>query len=145
MQGVTDVTRTSPRSVVFTVLYRVVASAVVGFGLVMAWASAYQNGVLNDWLNETDMSEFVLLVLVALPIALVLSVLLAGPVLWLVRVRPVWPIVVLGPFVVAVAHWFRLHESLRDVVGNKWVASALVAAAGYALAALLTSYKIKRS
>ncbi|MBY8848777.1 hypothetical protein [Saccharothrix longispora] len=122
----------------FTVLLRVVVSAVVGAVLLIAWVWAYRTGVLDRVVDETTLSEFILLVVVGLPIALLVSALLAGPVLWLLRVRPVWPVVLIGPVLLGLAHYFALPEQWSGL-GDRWTVLVLLAAASYGLAGLLTA------
>lgn len=120
-----------------------VVSAVVGATLLLGWVTAFRSGLLDWAINETDLGEFVLLLMVGLPMALLTSVLLAGPVLWLMRVRPVWPIVLLGPVVLAMAHAFRLPEEFKDIA-DEWTVQAFLAGASYALAGLVTAPTIFR-
>ncbi|GAA3460016.1 hypothetical protein ACFFSW_12265 [Saccharothrix longispora] len=122
----------------FTVLLRVVVSAVVGAALLIAWIWAYRTGVLDRVVDETTLSEFILLVVVGLPIALLVSALLAGPVLWLLTVRPVWPVVLIGPVLLGLAHYFTLPEQWSGL-GDRWTVLVLLAAASYGLAGLLTA------
>ncbi|MDQ2584495.1 hypothetical protein [Saccharothrix yanglingensis] len=122
----------------FTVLLRVVVSAVVGAVLLIAWVWAYRAGVLDRVVDETTLSEFILLVVVGLPIALLVSALLAGPVLWLLTVRPVWPVVLIGPVLLGLAHYFKLPEQWSGL-GDRWTVLVLLAAASYGLAGLLTA------
>ena len=122
----------------FTVLLRVVVSAVVGAVLLIAWVWAYRTGVLDRVVDETTLSEFILLVVVGLPIALLVSALLAGPVLWLLTVRPVWPVVLIGPVLLGLAHYFKLPEQWSGL-GDRWTVLVLLAAASYGLAGLLTA------
>ncbi|ROP38739.1 hypothetical protein [Saccharothrix texasensis] len=127
----------------FKVLLRVVVSAVLGSALLVAWVWAYRSGVLDRVVNETTLSEFILLVVVGLPIALVFSALVAGPVLWLLKVRPVWPIILLGPIVLGLAHYFEAPERLAPV-GDRWTVLILLAGASYGLAGLVTAPAILR-
>ncbi|QQQ76931.1 hypothetical protein IOD16_39345 [Saccharothrix sp. 6-C] len=127
----------------FKVLLRVVVSAVLGSALLVAWVWAYRSGVLDRVVNETTLSEFILLVVVGLPIALVFSALVAGPVLWLLKVRPVWPIILLGPIVLGLAHYFEVPERLAPV-GDRWTVLILLAGASYGLAGLVTAPAILR-
>ncbi|ANZ36581.1 hypothetical protein BBK82_11405 [Lentzea guizhouensis] len=113
----------------------------VGAGLVLGWTWAYEGGVLKSWLDSQSMSEFLLLVLIGLPIALVSSLVLAGPVLWVFGVRPVWPIILLGPVVLGVGLYFKVHEPLLGWFSNRHHAEALLAAVAYGLVALFTFKK----
>ncbi|MGM1064575.1 hypothetical protein [Saccharothrix sp. Mg75] len=122
----------------FTVLLRVVLSAGVGAALLVAWIWAYRTGVLDRVVNETTLSEFILLVVVGLPVALLVSALLAGPALWLLKVRPVWPVVLVGPVLLGLAHYFRLPERWAGL-GDRWTVLVLLAAACYGLAGLVTA------
>lgn len=119
-------------------LFRVVLSMAVGAGLVLGWTWAYDSGSLKSWLDSTTMSSFLLLVLVGLPLALVLSLLLAGPLLWVLRVRPVWPIVLLGPVLLGVGLYFKVHEPLLGWFANRHHAEAVLAAVAYGLVGLFT-------
>ncbi|WP_440900818.1 hypothetical protein [Actinosynnema sp.] len=123
----------------FSALLRVVLSGVVGAGLCAAWIAAHQAGLLHRALGEASASlpDFLLLLFVGLPLALVASALLAGPLLWLLGVRPAWPIVLLGPVVLAVAHYFDMPNLLAGT-GDQWVVLAILAGLSYALAGLLT-------
>ncbi|WP_154697253.1 hypothetical protein [Lentzea guizhouensis] len=122
-------------------LLRVLLSMAVGAGLVLGWTWAYEGGVLKSWLDSQSMSEFLLLVLIGLPIALVSSLVLAGPVLWVFGVRPVWPIILLGPVVLGVGLYFKVHEPLLGWFSNRHHAEALLAAVAYGLVALFTFKK----
>ena len=122
-------------------LLRVVLSMAVGAGLVLGWTWAYEGGVLKSWLDGQSMSEFLLLVLIGLPIALVSSLVLAGPVLWVFGVRPVWPIILLGPVVLGVGLYFKVHEPVLGWFANRHHAEALLAAVAYGLVALFTFKK----
>ncbi len=122
-------------------LLRVVLSMAVGAGLVLGWTWAYEGGVLKSWLDSQSMSEFLLLVLVGLPIALVSSLVLAGPVLWVFGVRPVWPVILLGPVLLGVGLYFKLHEPVLGWFANRHHAEALLAAVAYGLVALFTFKK----
>lgn len=119
-------------------LLRVVLSMAVGAGLVLGWTWAYDSGSIKSWLDSTAMSSFLLLVLIGLPLALVLSLVLAGPLLWVFRVRPVWPIVLLGPVLLGVGLYFKVHEPVQDWFTNRHHAEALLAAAAYGLIGLIT-------
>lgn len=119
-------------------LLRVILSMAVGAGLVLGWTWAYDSGSLKSWLDSTTMSSFLLLVLVGLPLALVLSLLLAGPLLWVLRVRPVWPIVLLGPVLLGVGLYFKVHEPLLGWFANRHHAEAVLAAVAYGLVGLFT-------
>lgn len=132
-----ETTRPTGGGLAFTVLLRVVISGVVGAGLLAAWISAYQAGLADRVVNETSLSEFLLLVVVGLPVALLVSALLAGPLLWLMRVRPVWPIVLLGPVILGVAYFLDLAERFPGL--DEWTALAVLAGLSYALAGLITT------
>ncbi|MFD0206344.1 MULTISPECIES: hypothetical protein [Saccharothrix] len=127
----------------FKVLLRVVVSAAVGSALLVAWIWAYRTGVLDRVVNETTLGEFILLVVVGLPVALLFSALLAGPVLWLLKVRPVWPIILIGPVLLGLAHYFKLPDDLSSL-GDRWTVLVLLAGASYGLAGLLTAPAILR-
>jgi hypothetical protein len=127
----------------FKVLTRVVVSALVGSALLIAWIWAYRTGVLDRVLNETTLGEFILLIVVGLPVALLVSALLAGPLLWLLKVRPVWPIVLIGPILLGLAHYFKLPDQFTSL-GDKWTVLVLFAGASYGLAGLLTAPTILR-
>ncbi len=122
-------------------LFRVVLSMAVGAGLVLGWTWAYESGFLKSWLDSTSMSTFLLLVLIGLPLALVSSLVLAGPVLWVFGVRPVWPIILLGPVVLGVGLYFKVHEPAVEWFTNRHHAEALLAAVAYGLVALVTFKK----
>ncbi|NUT49783.1 MAG: hypothetical protein HOV94_21105 [Saccharothrix sp.] len=126
------------------VLLRVVVSAIVGSALLAAWIWAYRGGLLDRVVNETTLGEFILLIVVGLPIALVVSVLLAGPVLWLLRIRPVWPIVLIGPILLGLAHYFKLPDRFSGL-GDEWTVLVLLAGLSYGLAGLLTAPTILRT
>ncbi len=117
---------------------RVVVSAVVGAALLFAWVRAYRTGVFDRVVEGTGMGEFLLLVVVGLPVALVLSALLAGPLLWLLRVRPVWPVVLCGPVLLGVAYYSGVPERFSGV-GDRWTVLVLLAGASYGVAGLITS------
>jgi hypothetical protein len=140
---VTDTPRTTAGGFAVKVLIRVVVSAVVGAALLLLWVAAFQSEQLKSILDRTNLGEFVLLLIVGLPVALLVSVLLAGPILWILKVRPVWPIVLLGPIIMGLAQWFKLPDQFASL-GDKWTVQALLAAASYGLAALLTSPSILR-
>lgn len=125
------------------VLVRVVVSAGVGSALLIAWIWAYRSGVLDRVVNETTLGEFILLIVVGLPIALVFSALVAGPVLWLLKIRPVWPIILVGPILLGLAHYFKVPEQLSSL-GDRWTVLTLLAGASYGLAGLLTAPAILR-
>ncbi|MGW4116692.1 hypothetical protein ACWEFJ_37955 [Actinosynnema sp. NPDC004786] len=127
----------------FRVLLRVVFSAVVGSALFVAWIRAYRTGVLDRVVNETSLGEFILLVVIGLPIALVASALLAGPLLWLLKVRPVWPIVLIGPILLGLAHYFKVPERFTWI-GDKWTVLVLLAGVSYGVAGLLTAPAVLR-
>ncbi|MEU7475388.1 hypothetical protein AB0A63_05345 [Lentzea sp. NPDC042327] len=122
-------------------LLRVVLSMAVGAGLVLGWTWAYEGGVLKSWLDSQSMSEFLLLVLVGLPLALVSSLVLAGPVLWVFGVRPVWPVILLGPVLLGIGLYLKVHEPLLAWFSNRHHAEALLAAVAYGLVALFTFKK----
>lgn len=122
----------------FRVLLRVVVSGAVGAVLLIAWIWAYRAGVLDRVVNETSLSEFLLLVVIGLPVALLFSALLAGPVLWLLKVRPVWPVVLIGPVLLGLAHYFKLQERF-SWLGDRWTVLTLLAGVSYGLAGLLTA------
>ncbi|MEU6149650.1 hypothetical protein ABZ816_06590 [Actinosynnema sp. NPDC047251] len=134
----TDIPRPTAGGFAFRVLLRVVVSAAVGAVLLIAWIWAYQSGVLDRVVNETSLGGFLLLVVVGLPVALLFSALLAGPVLWVLKVRPVWPIVLIGPVLLGLAHYFKLPDQFAGV-GDKWTVLTLLAGASYGLAGLLTA------
>lgn len=119
-------------------LFRVVLSMAAGAGLVLGWTWAFESGFLRTWLDNTSMSEFLLLVLVGLPLALVSSLVLAGPVLWVFGVRPVWPIILLGPVVLGIGLYLKVHEPALGWFTNRHHAEALLAAVAYGLVALVT-------
>ncbi|SFR29000.1 hypothetical protein SAMN04488564_116108 [Lentzea waywayandensis] len=122
-------------------LFRVVLSMAVGAGLVLGWTWAYESGFLKSWLDSTSMSAFLLLVLIGLPLALVSSLVLAGPILWVFGVRPVWPIILLGPIVLGVGLYFKVHEPVIGWFANRHHAEALLAAVAYGLVGLFTFRK----
>lgn len=134
----TDTTRSSAGGLALKVLLRVVISAAVGAALLLSWVAVFQSGSLKTMLDNTDLGGFVLLLVVGLPVALLVSVLLAGPVLWLLKVRPVWPIVLAGPIIMGLAQYFKLPDQLAEL-GDKWTVQALLAAASYGLAGLITA------
>ncbi|GLZ34347.1 hypothetical protein Lesp02_65340 [Lentzea sp. NBRC 105346] len=119
-------------------LTRVVLSMVVGAGLVLGWTWAYESGWLKSWLDNTSMSAFLVLVLVGLPLALVLSLVLAGPLLRVFGVRPVWPIILLGPVLLGLGLYFKVHEPFLNLFANRHHAEALLAAVAYGLVGLFT-------
>lgn len=119
-------------------LFRVILSMAVGAGLVLAWTWAYESGFLKSWLDSTSMSTFLLLVLIGLPLALVSSLVVAGPVLWVLGVRPVWPIILLGPVVLGLGLYFKVHEPVLGWFSNRHHAEALLAAVSYGLVGLVT-------
>jgi hypothetical protein len=119
-------------------LFRVVLSMAVGAGLVLGWTWAYESGFLKSWLDSTSMSTFLLLVLIGLPLALVSSLVLAGPVLRIFGVRPVWPIILLGPIVLGIGLYFKVHEPVLGWFTNRHHAEALLAAVAYGLVGLFT-------
>lgn len=127
----------------FKALVRTVVSAAVGSALLVGWIQAYRSGVLDRVLNETTLGEFILLIVVGLPVALLVSALLAGPLLWLLKVRPVWPIVLIGPMLLGLAHYFKLPEQFSSL-GDKWTVLVLLAGASYGLAGLITAPTILR-
>ncbi|MFD1146421.1 hypothetical protein [Saccharothrix hoggarensis] len=139
----TDTPRRTAGGFALKVLLRVVVSAAVGAALLLAWIQAYQAGVLDRVANDTSLGEFVLLVVVGLPVALLVSALLAGPLLWLLKVRPVWPIVLIGPILLGLAHWFKLPEEFSGL-GDRWTVLVLLAGASYGLAGLLTAPTLLR-
>lgn len=143
MADTPHVPRTTAGGFAFKVLVRVVVSALVGAALLVAWIWAYRAGVLNRVVNETTLGEFILLIVIGLPIALLVSALLAGPLLWLLRVRPVWPIVLIGPILLGLAHYFKVPEQLAGL-GDKWTVATVLAGASYGLAGLLTAPTILR-
>jgi hypothetical protein len=132
------VTDATAGSFAFKVLLRVVVSGVVGAVLLIVWIWAYRAGLLDRVVNETSFSEFLLLVVIGLPVALLLSALLAGPVLWLLKVRPVWPVVLIGPVLLGLAHYFKLQERF-SWLGDRWTVLTILAALSYGLAGLLTA------
>ncbi|MEV0679766.1 hypothetical protein AB0I60_24895 [Actinosynnema sp. NPDC050436] len=134
----TDIPRPTAGGFAFRVLLRVVVSAAVGAVLLIAWIWAYRDGLLERVVDETSLSGFLLLVVVGLPVALVVSALLAGPVLWVLKVRPVWPIVLIGPVLLGLAHYFGLPDRFSGL-GDKWTVLTLLAGASYGLAGLLTA------
>lgn len=134
----TDIPRPRTGNLAVKVLLRVVVSAAVGSALLVAWIQAYRAGLLDRVVNETSLGGFILLIVVGLPIALVVSALLAGPLLWLLKVRPVWPIVLTGPILLGLAHYFKLPEQFADL-GDRWTVLTLFAAASYGLAGLITA------
>jgi hypothetical protein len=135
---VTDTPRPTTSGFALKVLFRVVLSAVVGAALLLAWVAAFQSEKLRSILDSTNLGGFILLLVIGLPVALLISVLLAGPVLWLLKVRPVWPIVLLGPVLMGVAQYFKLPDELAWL-GGKWTVQVLLAAASYGLAALVSA------
>ncbi|MFI9814120.1 hypothetical protein [Saccharothrix variisporea] len=122
----------------FRVLLRVVVSGVVGAVLLVVWIWAYRAGLVDRVVNETSLSEFLLLVVIGLPVALLVSALLAGPVLWLLKVRPVWPVVLIGPVLLGLAHYFKLQERF-SWLGDRWTVLPILAGISYGLAGLLTA------
>lgn len=134
----TDTTRPTAGSLAFKLLLRVVISAAVGAALLLGWVAAFQSGSLKTMLDNTNLGGFILLLVIGLPVALLVSVLLAGPVLWLLKVRPVWPIVLAGPIIMGLAQYFKLPDHFADW-GDKWTVQAILAAASYGLAGLLTA------
>ncbi|SEQ23490.1 hypothetical protein SAMN05216188_102499 [Lentzea xinjiangensis] len=119
-------------------LFRVVLSMAVGAGLVLGWTWAYESGFLKSWLDSTSMSTFLLLVLIGLPLALVSSLVLAGPVLWAFGVRPVWPIILLGPVLLGLGLYLKVHEPILGWFANRHHAEAVLAAVAYGLVGLVT-------
>lgn len=117
---------------------RVLMSMVVGAGLVLGWTWAYDSGWLKSWLDSTSLSQFLILVLVGLPMALVLSLLLAGPLLRLFGVRPVWPIILLGPVLLGLGLYLKVHEPLLQWFANRHHAEAALAAVAYGVVGLIT-------
>jgi hypothetical protein len=140
---VTDTPRRTAGGFAFQVLLRVVVSAVVGSALLVAWIWAYRAGLLSRVLDETTLGEFLLLVVIGLPVALLVSALLAGPLLWLLKVRPVWPIVLIGPILLGLAHYFKVPERFSGL-GDRWTVLVVLAGACYGLAGLLTAPTILR-
>lgn len=134
----TDTPRPTASRLALKVFLRVVVSAVVGAALLLAWVAAFQSEKLRQMLDSTELGEFILLLVIGLPVALLVSVLLAGPVLWLLKVRPVWPIVLLGPVIMGIVQYFKLPDELAWM-GGKWTVQTILAAASYGLAALLTA------
>ncbi|WP_158848489.1 hypothetical protein [Saccharothrix deserti] len=139
----TDTPRRTVGGFAFKVLLRVVVSAVVGSAVLVAWIWAYRAGMLDKVVNMTSLGEFILLIVVGLPIALLVSALLVGPLLWLLKVRPVWPIVMIGPILLGLAHYFELPEQFSEL-GDKWTILTLLAGASYGLAGLITAPTILR-
>jgi hypothetical protein len=80
-------------------------------------------------------------VLIGLPLALVSSLVLAGPILWIFGVRPVWPIILLGPIVLGIGLYFKVHEPILGWFSNRHHAEALLAAVAYGLVGLCTFRK----
>jgi hypothetical protein len=136
--AVTDTPRPTSNRILLRVFLRVVLSAAVGAALLLAWLTAFQSDKLKSILDSTNLGEFILLLVIGLPVALLVSVLLAGPVLWLLKVRPVWPIVLLGPVIMGVAQYFKVPDELAWM-GGKWTVQVLLAAASYGLAALVSA------
>ncbi|MET1075768.1 MAG: hypothetical protein ABWY11_24170 [Umezawaea sp.] len=134
----TDTPRSTSNGLALKVLLRVVVSAAVGAALLLAWVAAFQSEKLKNLLDSTNLGQFLLLLVVGLPIALLVSVMLAGPVLWVLKVRPVWPIILLGPIIMGIAQVLKLPDELAWVAG-KWTVQALLAAASYGLAGLLSA------
>ena len=134
----TDTPRPTAGGLAVKVFFRVVLSAVVGAALLLAWVAAFQSEKLKSILDSTNLGEFILLLVIGLPVALLVSVLLAGPVLWLFKVRPVWPIVLLGPVVMGVAQYFKVPDELAWL-GGKWTVQTILAAVSYGLAALISA------
>ncbi|MEU4800936.1 hypothetical protein [Actinosynnema sp. NPDC023587] len=132
-----DAPRRTAGGFAFQVLLRVVVSAVVGAALLTAWIWAYRSGLLDRVVDDPALSDFLLLVVVGLPVALVFSSLLAGPVLWALRVRPVWPVVLAGPVLLGLAYYSGLPDRFT-ALGDKWTVLVLMAGAGYGLAGLVT-------
>jgi hypothetical protein len=135
---VADIPRPKAGGFAVKVLLRVVVSAAVGSALLFAWIQAYRAGLLDRVVDETSLGGFILLIVVGLPIALVVSALLAGPLLWLLKVRPVWPIVLSGPILLGLAEYFKLPEHFTGL-GDRWTVLTLFAAASYGLAGLITA------
>ncbi|MEO6083863.1 MAG: hypothetical protein ABIQ18_12250 [Umezawaea sp.] len=140
----TDTPRPTSNRILLRVFLRVVLSAVVGAALLLAWLAAFQSDKLKSILDSTNLGEFILLLVIGLPVALLVSVLLAGPVLWLLKVRPVWPIVLLGPVIMGVAQYFKVPDELAWM-GGKWTVQVLLAAASYGLAALVSAPAMLRN
>jgi hypothetical protein len=140
---VTDTPRPTSGGLAIKVLIRVLVSAVVGAALLLGWVAAFQSEKLRSLLDSTDLGAFILLLVIGLPVALLVSVLLAGPVLWVLKVRPVWPIVLLGPVVMGVFQYFKVPDELAWM-GGKWTVQAILAAASYGLAALLTAPAMRK-
>jgi hypothetical protein len=136
--AVTDTPRPTSNRIALRVFLRVVLSAAVGAALLLAWLAAFQSDKLRSILDSTNLGEFILLLVIGLPVALLVSVLLAGPVLWLLKVRPVWPIVLLGPVVMGVVQYLKIPDELAWM-GGKWTVQVLLAAASYGLAALVSA------
>lgn len=139
----TDTPRPTASGFAVKVLVRVVVSAAVGAALLLAWVAAFQSEKLRALLDSTNLGQFILLLVIGLPVALLVSVLLAGPVLWVLKVRPVWPIVLLGPVIMGVIQYFGVPDDLAWM-GGKWTVQAILAAASYGLAALLSSPTLLR-
>ncbi|MFT7839425.1 hypothetical protein Q5530_25040 [Saccharothrix sp. BKS2] len=139
----TDTPRPTAGGFAVKVLVRVLLSAAVGAVLLLVWVRAHQAGMLDRVVNETTFGEFVMLVVIGLPVALVVSGLLAGPVLWLLGVRPVWPVVLTGPVLLALAHLVGLPGRLTGV-GDRWTVLILLAGLSYGLAGLLTVPAMRR-
>ncbi len=139
----TEIPRPTAGAFAFRVLLRVVVSGVVGAVLLIGWIWAYQSGLLDRVVNETSVGEFILLIVVGLPLALVVSALLAGPVLWVLKVRPVWPIVLIGPVLLGLAHYFKLPEQFAGL-GDRWTVLTLLGGVSYGLAGLLTAPSMLR-
>ncbi|MEU5695731.1 hypothetical protein [Actinosynnema sp. NPDC020468] len=140
----TDTPRPTAGAFAFKLLVRVVLSAVVGSALFVAWIAAYRAGWLDRVVNDTSFGQFLLVVIIGLPVALLVSALLTGPVLWVLRVRPVWPIVLLGPVLVGLASWFQVPEKF-PALGDRWTALTVVAGVAYGLAGLLTAPAMLRA
>ncbi len=134
----TDTPRPTASGFALKVFIRVVVSAAVGAALLLAWVAAFQSEKLRTMLDSTELGEFILLLVIGLPVALLVSVLLAGPVLWVLKVRPVWPIVLLGPVIMGVVQFFKLPDEFAWM-GGKWTVQAIFAALSYALAALVSA------
>ncbi|WNV82053.1 hypothetical protein [Umezawaea sp. Da 62-37] len=134
----TDTPRSTSNGLALKVLLRVVVSAAVGAALLLAWVAAFQSEKLRTMIDSTNLGQFLLLLVVGLPVALLTSVMLAGPVLWVLKVRPVWPIILLGPVLMGVAQVLKLPDDLSWLAG-KWTVQALLAAASYGLAGLISA------
>jgi hypothetical protein len=126
---------------------RVLVAAVLGAGLVLGWWAFFRafpnlpvrvgdEKCRNDLGCGLGAAYVSIILTVALVIAV--SVLVAWIVLWAIRMRPAWPVAILGPVVgwlLALLLAKLLHQSSLSTV---WLA-VLAMAAGYGLTGLITA------